>query len=99
MVSVIIPLYNKRSYVRRAIKSVREQKFPNWELIIIDDGSTEGSASEIPTDDGRIRVLEQENAGPAAARNRGIRNARGEFVAFLDADDYYYPQKLEEDKP
>ena len=97
VVSVIMPLYNKRPYVRRAIDSVRKQRFSDWELIIIDDGSTDGSASEIPKDDGRIRFFQQENAGPAAARNRGIREARGEFVAFLDADDYYYPQKLQEE--
>ncbi|MCG2778914.1 MAG: glycosyltransferase family 2 protein [Desulfobacterales bacterium] len=93
--SVIIPLYNKRPYVSRAIESVRQQTFTDWELIIIDDGSTDGSTSEISKDDARIRVFEQENEGPAAARNHGIREAQGEFVAFLDADDYYYPRKLE----
>ena len=97
VVSVIMPLYNKRPYVRRAIDSVCEQTFTDWECIIIDDGSTDGSVSEIPTDDGRIRFFQQKNAGPAAARNRGIGEARGELVAFLDADDYYYPQKLQEE--
>ena len=97
IISVIMPLYNKRPYVRRAIESLQEQTFSAWELIIIDDGSTDGSTAEIPMDDKRIRLLRQENAGPATARNRGIREARGEFITFLDADDYYYPHKLKEE--
>ena len=95
LVSVIMPLYNKRLYVKRAIDSVIKQTFADWELIIIDDGSTDGSISEIPGDEPRIRLFQQKNAGPAAARNQGIRMARGEYVTFIDADDYYYPQKLE----
>jgi len=96
-VSVIMPLYNKRSYVRRAIESVQRQTFSDRELIIIDDGSTDGSASEVPIDNKKIRLIHMENAGPAAARNRGIREARGEFITFLDADDVYYPHKLKEE--
>jgi len=97
LVTVIMPLYNKRPYVRRAIESIQQQTFADWELVIIDDGSTDGSIAEIPMDDKRIRLLQQENAGPAVARNRGIREARGEFITFLDADDVYYPHKLEEE--
>ena len=97
IISIIMPLYNKRPYVRRAIESVQKQTFNDWELIIIDDGSTDGSASEVPLNETRIRLIRQENAGPAAARNRGIREARGEFITFLDADDVYYPHKLEEE--
>ena len=97
IVSIIMPLYNKRPYIRRAIESLQQQTFADWELIIIDDGSTDGSTAEIPLNDKRIRLLQQENAGPAAARNRGIREARREFITFLDADDYYYPQKLQEE--
>jgi len=96
-ISVIMPLYNKRPYVRRAIESVRQQTMDEWELIIIDDGSTDGSTSEIPADDKRIRLLQQKNAGPGAARNYGIREARGEIITFLDADDVYYPHKLKEE--
>lgn len=95
IVSVVMPLYNKRPYVKRAIESVRQQTFTRWELIIIDDGSTDGSSSEIPKHDQRIRLFQQANTGPSAARNHGIRMAQGEFVAFLDADDCYRPQKLE----
>lgn len=97
LVSVVMPLYNKRPYVKRAIDSIRQQTFSNWELIIVDDGSTDGSTVEIPQDDGRIRLFQQANAGPGAARNRGIKLARGELVTFIDADDYYYPQKLEQE--
>ncbi|MEW6600605.1 MAG: glycosyltransferase family 2 protein [Nitrospirota bacterium] len=97
VVSVIIPLYNKRPYVKRAIESVRQQTFSRWELIIVDDGSTDGSADEIPADDPRIRILRQTNRGPSSARNRGIEAAQGEVITFLDADDYYYPGKLKEE--
>ncbi|MGQ9608978.1 MAG: glycosyltransferase family 2 protein [bacterium] len=93
--SVIMPLYNKRPYVKRAIESVQRQTFTNWELIIVDDGSTDSSTDEIPQGDSRIRIFCQENKGPAAARNKGIMMASGDFITFLDADDYYYTQKLE----
>ena len=95
MVSVIMPLYNKRAYVRRAIESVQKQTLCNWELIIVDDGSTDGSFEEIPKSEKRIRLYQQQNSGPGAARNKGIREAKGHLVTFLDADDYYYPNKLE----
>ena len=90
-----MPLFNKRAYVRRAIESVQKQTFRNWELIIIDDGSTDGSSQEIPKSDVRIRLCDQSNAGPSIARNNGIKKARGKFVTFIDADDYYYPFKIE----
>jgi glycosyltransferase involved in cell wall biosynthesis len=95
LVSVIMPLFNKRAYVRRAIDSIQKQTFRNWELIIIDDGSTDGSSQEIPKSDGRIRFYNQSNAGPSIARNNGIRNSRGKFITFIDADDYYYAFKIE----
>lgn len=97
LVSVIMPLYNKRLYVRRAVESIQQQTFNDWELIIVDDGSTDGSASEVPIDKKKIRLLRLENAGPAVARNFGIKIAQGEFVTFLDADDVYYPHKLKEE--
>ena len=97
LVSVIMPLYNKRPYVKRAITSIQQQTFSNWELIIVDNGSTDGSTDEIPCDDPKIRFFQQTNRGPGAARNLGISMAQGEFVTFLDADDYYYPNKLEEE--
>lgn len=97
LVSIIMPLYNKRPFVKRAVDSVLSQNFPDWELIVVDDGSTDGSSSEIPRDEPRIRLFRQTNAGPGAARNHGISIARGEYVTFIDADDYYYPQKLEQE--
>lgn len=97
LVSIVMPLYNKRPYVKRAIDSIQRQTFSDWELIIVDDGSTDGSVSEIPRNDTRIRLFHQENKGPGAARNVGTGMALGEFVTFIDADDYYYPHKLEEE--
>ena len=97
IVSIIMPLYNKRNYVRRAIDSIQKQTIKNWELIIIDDGSNDGSLEEVPTSDNRIRIYQQENAGPAAARNHGIQKAKGRLVTFIDADDYYYTNKLEQE--
>ena len=97
LVSVIMPLYNKRPYVKRAVHSVLRQTFPDWELIVVDDGSTDGSSTEIPRDEPRIRLFRQTNAGPGAARNHGISIARGEYVTFIDADDYYYVDKLEQE--
>lgn len=96
-VSVIIPLYNKAPYLRRAIDSVVAQTFADFELIVVDDGSTDGGGALVNSyPGGRARLITQANAGPGAARNRGLREARGEFVAFLDADDEWLPEYLEE---
>jgi glycosyltransferase involved in cell wall biosynthesis len=95
LISVIMPLYNKRHFIKRAIESIQKQTFANWELIIVDDGSTDGSSEMIPKDDPRIKLFIQENKGPGAARNNGVKIASGDFITFLDADDYYYPFKLE----
>ena len=94
LVSVIIPAYNSRHYIGEAIRSVLRQDYPNIETIVVDDGSTDGTYQEAQSFDGRIRLLHQANAGPAAARNRGIAAARGELIAFLDADDVWAPGKL-----
>jgi glycosyltransferase involved in cell wall biosynthesis len=95
-VSVVIPLYNKASSIAAATTSVRRQTFADLELIVVDDGSTDGSASVVRgLGDTRMRLLAQPNAGPGAARNRGLADAAGEYVAFLDADDEWEPEFLQ----
>lgn len=94
-VSVIIPLYNKRPYIRRALESVLAQTFQNFEVLVIDDGSQDGSADEARVfTDQRIRIITQENVGVSIARNRGITESTGALVAFLDADDEWQPNLL-----
>ncbi len=91
-ISVIMPIYNAGEYLRRAISDVLSQTIKEIELICIDDGSTDGSLAvvrEMQNADDRIRIVTENNAGPAAARNKGIVRARGEFIIFLDADDFY----------
>lgn len=94
LVSVIIPTYNRADIVRTAIESVLAQTYPNIELIVVDDGSTDHTQACLSAYGERIVVLTQDNAGPSVARNRGIEAARGEIVAFLDSDDYWLPAKL-----
>jgi GT2 family glycosyltransferase len=96
-VSVIIPLYNKGALLRRAVDSVLQQSFTSFEVIVVDDGSTDQGMLDLAGyDDQRLRSLTQANLGPGAARNRGIAHARGEFLSFLDADDEWLPNYLRE---
>lgn len=101
-VSVVIPLYNKEPYVRRALESVAAQTFDDYEVIVVDDGSTDASArvvEEFARESqlgARLRLVSQPNAGPGAARNRGLKEARGCYAAFLDADDEWLPDFLAE---
>lgn len=97
-VSVIIPAYNSAPFIGETLKSVLNQTFTSHEIIVINDGSpdTEDFERELEPYAARIRYLKQENRGAAAARNTGLRAARGEFVAFLDADDTWLPNYLEE---
>jgi cellulose synthase/poly-beta-1,6-N-acetylglucosamine synthase-like glycosyltransferase len=96
-VSVIMPCFNAAATIGVAVESVLVQDFADFELIVVDDGSKDGSvgaAHEMATRDGRIRVICQANAGPSAARNRGIQQSRGAVLAFLDADDRWMPTAL-----
>ncbi|MCS7062099.1 MAG: glycosyltransferase [Anaerolineae bacterium] len=94
-VSVVIPAYNQASFLGAAVHSVLAQTFPDYEAIIVDDGSTDNTpqvAAEFT--DPRVRYLRQHNCGLSAARNTGIRNAVGELISFLDSDDLFFPDKL-----
>lgn len=107
--TIIVPLYNKAPYVRKALQSVCNQTYADWECLIIDDGSTDGSADVVRDyiralngENGEnggmvnMHVLSQQNAGVAAARNRGVKDSKGEYVSFLDADDWWESNFLEE---
>ena len=101
--SVIIPLYNKAPYIRKALESVFAQTFKDWELIVVDDGSTDGSATicekfikeASQTIHNTLYIIHQTNSGVSAARNNGVAASHGEFVCFLDADDWWEPTYLE----
>ena len=92
--SIVIPNYNHQRYVGRAIESVLRQTYADYEVIVVDDGSTDGSRAEIARFGDAVRAIHQDNAGLSAARNIGIRAARGRYVGVLDADDEYEPDYL-----
>ncbi len=95
-VDVVIPLYNKEQTILRAIRSVQQQTYPHWRLIVVDDGSTDrGPELTAELNDPKITLIRQSNQGPGAARNRGIDAAQAPYLAFLDADDQWYPEYLE----
>ena len=98
-VSVIIPTYNRESYLERAIISVLEQTYTDYELIIIDDGSTDDTVSILNKYDKNIRKYSILHSGVSAARNFGITKAHGQWIALLDSDDYWLPEKLKNKWP
>jgi glycosyltransferase involved in cell wall biosynthesis len=94
--SVIIPIYNRAHLISKAISSVINQKYSKWELIIIDDGSTDNIQEVVTSyNNDRIKYIYQENAERSVARNNGIKNAKGDWICFLDSDDYFLPNHLE----
>ncbi len=95
LVSAIIPTYNRAHIICEAVDSVLTQTYPNIEVIVVDDGSKDDTLVRLQQYGDRIRVVSQANAGPAAARNRGIAAARGDLIAFLDSDDIWLPIKIE----
>src|SRR5689334_9621809 len=95
LVSCVVPVYNGERYLAEALDSILAQTHRPLQAIVADDGSTDGTAAVAAAYGDRVLVLRQANAGPAAARNLGLAAARGEYVAFLDADDLWHPRKLE----
>lgn len=101
--SIIVPLYNKVSYINKALESIVSQTFMDWELIIVDDGSTDNSAAVCEefikfqaSFSNSIHLIKQSNAGVASARNRGVMESKGEYICLLDADDWWEPEFLAE---
>lgn len=95
MISVVIPLYNKEMQIAHTLQSVFHQSFQDFEVVIVDDGSTDGSVDLVKKfGDSRLRLIHQKNAGVSAARNRGIEESKGDLIAFLDADDEWKPEYL-----
>lgn len=95
MVSIVIPLYNKEKLIANTLRAVLGQTYQDFEIVIVNDGSTDNSVAEVnKIADRRIRLINQANAGVSAARNRGIEEARGEYIALLDADDQWLPEYL-----
>lgn len=102
LISIIVPVYNAGAYIRETISMVKAQTYENWELLLVDDGSKDDSLEKIresmESGDARIRLIEkQKNEGAARARNTGIEASKGRYVAFLDADDLWMPDKLEKE--
>jgi glycosyltransferase involved in cell wall biosynthesis len=94
-VSIILPTYNRADVIGRAIDSIRAQTFTDWELVVIDDGSTDDTVARLQGLDTRLRIVAQANGGVYVARNTGLREARGRFVTFMDSDDEWLPHYLE----
>jgi glycosyltransferase involved in cell wall biosynthesis len=95
LISVIIPSYNSARFVLQAVQSALKQTYSRVEVIVVDDGSTDDTRERLVPQNGRIRYVYQSNGGPSKARNRGIDEAQGDLIAFLDADDQWLPEKLQ----
>lgn len=95
LVSVVIPVYNAASHLRETLESIFRQTYPAIEIVAVDDGSSDNSVEILLGYGNRVRLVQQPNSGPAVARNRGVAEASGEWIAFLDADDLWEPRKIE----
>ena len=94
-VSIAIPLYNKAPFIADTVRSALAQSFTDHEIVVVDDGSTDGGADTLRQfDDPRLKIIRQPNAGVATARTRALREGQGRYVAFLDADDLWHPDHL-----
>ena len=95
-VSVVMPAYNVAPFILESVRSVLEQSFQDLELIVVDDGSSDGSADRLlAVKDSRLQIIQQVNRGSSSARNSGIKLASSEYIGFIDADDLWVPNKLE----
>ena len=97
-ISIIIPIYNVEKYLRRCLESVQNQTFQDWEAICVNDGSPDNSADivrEFAARDARFKLVNKENGGLSDARNAGMAVASGEYILYLDSDDFIHPQTLE----
>jgi len=94
LISCVVPVFNGEHFLAEALDSILGQSYPNREIVVADDGSSDGTAAVLHRYAARVRVVRQLTAGPAATRNLGLRAATGEFIAFLDADDLWHPEKL-----
>ena len=95
LVSIILPTYNREHVISRSIDSVISQTYSNFELIIVDDGSTDNTSDILKKYEGKVEYIKQKNSGVSSARNTGIKLAKGEYIAFIDSDDQWLPTKLQ----
>ena len=94
LISCIVPVYNGERYLKEALESILAQTYQPVEIIVVDDGSTDGTPEVMASYGNQVHYVQQANAGPATARNLGVETAQGELIAFLDADDVWHPEKL-----
>ena len=99
IVSVILPVYNREAFVARAIESVMGQTYPHWELLVVDDGSQDGTRAIVESYGSRLKIISTNRKGAYGARNAGLAQARGDFVAFIDSDDCWLPAHLDVQLP
>ena len=95
LISIVVPTWNRKDYLRICIQSLLAQSYPNCEIVIVDDGSTDGTGDMIAAEFPQVRYIYQENAGTAAAKNHAVQEARGEYVVFNDSDDVFLPHAVE----